>query len=255
MATIKGTIGDDTLTGSTSADYIIGRRGDDVLYGLAGSDLLVGGAGNDTLSSGNVVGSVGYSDEGNDTLRGGAGNDLLVAGLGNNIVKGGAGDDRLSGSGMLMGGAGDDTIWGAYESDIRGDVLRGGAGNDVLSTNHNDRVDGGSGFDTMALRYTIEGAHYERFFDFTSKHAGQFTNIERIDMSTANRPHRLILGEKELLALSPTTDTLIVDSRPGYVAAIDIVGDFTDEGIHDGYHRYQVGAATLLVDTDITNVS
>ena len=41
----------------------------------------------------------------------------------------------------------------------------------------------------------------------------------------------------------------------GRGAKITVVGDFKDEGIHDGYHRYQIGAATLLVDTDITNVS
>jgi Ca2+-binding RTX toxin-like protein len=249
VATIKGTIGDDTLTGSGSADQIRGRNGDDVLYGLHGADLYVGGPGNDRLFD------IRSWDDGNDTLRGGAGNDSLGGGFGNNFVKGGTGHDVLYDSGTLVGGAGNDTLWGGYEGDLKGEILRGGAGNDVLSTDHNDRVDGGSGFDTMAMRYTIEGAYYERTFDFTTKYAGRFTNIERIDMGTANRPHMLILGEKELLDLSPTTDTLIVESRPGYVGAIDIVGDFTDEGIHDGYHRYQVGAATLLVDTDITNVS
>lgn len=250
MATFKGTKDDDTITGSGSADYMRGSRGDDVMSGLNGSDLLVGGAGNDLL-----LGSYsGYSssDDGHDTLCGGAGNDVLSAGFGNNIVKGGTGDDVLLGSGTHTGGAGNDTLWGGDAADI----LRGGAGNDVLSTNPHDRVDGGSGFDTLAIRYTIPDSGSDMFFDFTTKHAGKFTNIERIDMSTANRPHTLIFGEKELLALSPTTDTLIVESRPGDdVGAIDIVGEFTDWGIHAGYHRYQVGAATLLVDTDITNVS
>jgi hypothetical protein len=36
--------------------------------------------------------------------------------------------------------------------------------------------------------------------------------------------------------------------------SVDIVDSFTDQGVAGGYHSYRVGAATLLVDTDITNV-
>jgi hypothetical protein len=35
---------------------------------------------------------------------------------------------------------------------------------------------------------------------------------------------------------------------------VDIVGPFVDQGVHGGFHQYRVGAATLLVDTAITDV-
>jgi Ca2+-binding RTX toxin-like protein len=249
MATFKGTEGDDTIRGGGSDDYMRGGRGDDVLSGFFGSDSLRGGAGNDRLY-GNEA-NYSSSEDGDDTLRGGAGNDILSGGFGNNVLRGGTGDDVLLGRGTLSGGAGNDTIWG----DNAADTLRGGAGDDVLSTNPYDRVDGGSGFDTLAIRYTDNGhwSNYNSHIDLTTTHADVFTGIERINMNSANRGHTLILGEKELLALSSTTDTLIIDGSGRDV--IDIRGEFTDLGTDSGYHRYQVGAAILLVDTDITNVS
>jgi Ca2+-binding RTX toxin-like protein len=244
VATIKGTSGDDTLTGSQAADRMSGLNGDDVLYGFNGSDLLIGGAGNDELFGSEP--SYWSVDDGHDTLRGGAGDDFLNGGFGNNLLEGGTGDDVLAGTGTLIGGAGNDTVWG----DDAPDILRGGGGNDVLSANQYDRVHGGSGLDTLTFRYTTNG--HGRHLDLTSVADDRIQGIEIIDILGY-----LTLDESEILALSPSTDTLIVrnsSSRPTETG-INIVGDFTDEGIHDGYHHYQVGAAMLLVDTDITNVT
>ena len=47
-------------------------------------------------------------------------------------------------------------------------------------------------------------------------------------------------------------DTLRVLGNAG--DSVNIVGSFVDQGVSGGYHRYQVGAALLLVDTDITDV-
>ena len=58
MATITGTINNDTLSGGS---------GDDTILGLGGNDSLSGGGGNDTLRGG----------AGNDTIDGGTGNDLI----------------------------------------------------------------------------------------------------------------------------------------------------------------------------------
>ena len=44
-ALIKGTAGNDTLTGTSARDYIHGYAGDDTIVGSAGRDYAWGGAG------------------------------------------------------------------------------------------------------------------------------------------------------------------------------------------------------------------
>ena len=61
---IKGTNGDDTLTGT----HVDGRGGDDTIYGLAGNDDLKGKDGNDTFDGG----------AGNDKIDGGKGIDTAI---------------------------------------------------------------------------------------------------------------------------------------------------------------------------------
>jgi Ca2+-binding RTX toxin-like protein len=84
MNIIKGTKGNDTLSGTDESDRI---------YGNAGSDVLDGGAGNDELDGG----------AGNDILNGGVGDDHLTSAGGNDILNGGVGED------FLDGGSGNDT--------------------------------------------------------------------------------------------------------------------------------------------------
>ena len=50
--TIRGTQGNDVLTGGPGPDVICGRAGDDVLRGLGGDDVLLGGDGADVLEGG-----------------------------------------------------------------------------------------------------------------------------------------------------------------------------------------------------------
>ena len=57
--TVRGTQGNDVLTGGSGPDMICGRAGDDVLRGLGGDDELLGG-------------------DGAGVLEGGAGNDALM---------------------------------------------------------------------------------------------------------------------------------------------------------------------------------
>jgi len=73
---LRGTAGDDTLTGGDLRDK---------LWGYAGSDTLSGNAGNDQLRGG----------AGDDALDGGAGADRLWGGAGTDTYTGGAGDDRI----------------------------------------------------------------------------------------------------------------------------------------------------------------
>jgi Ca2+-binding RTX toxin-like protein len=106
----KGTIGNDTLLGSSGVDYMYGDTGDDYLRGAAGTDFLRGSFGNDILDGG----------RGHDFLESGEDNDSLIGGLGRDILLGQSGDD------VLDGGEDNDTISGGTDKD----VLTGGTGAD-----------------------------------------------------------------------------------------------------------------------------
>ena len=73
---LRGSTGNDDLTGNTFSDTLHGGLGDDRLDGYAGRDLLFGG-------------------DGADTLDGGAGRDTLVGGAGDDMLPGGAGRDTF----------------------------------------------------------------------------------------------------------------------------------------------------------------
>ena len=173
--------GNDQINGSSGRDVVDGRGGDDMISGRGGNDVLRGGLGNDTLSGGAgddlLEGGAGndllLAGKGADTIRGGAGIDTLqidtradlrvdlavskaqgfaggsvtVEGVEN--LRGGAGNDRLSGNGQantIEGGAGNDHILGRGGNDI----LRGGNGQDVLDGGKgNDRLEGGAGADRL----------------------------------------------------------------------------------------------------------
>lgn len=82
---LRGSMGNDSLTGDDRADTLRGAGGDDRLDGAGANDVLIGGAGYDTLFGGN----------GADTLLGGAGRDTLTGGEGNDVLTGGAGRDTF----------------------------------------------------------------------------------------------------------------------------------------------------------------
>lgn len=69
---LKGSDGDDTLTGCATADVISGLGGADTISGLDGNDTINGGDGNDTLDGG----------AGDDILSGDAGSDTYMFGPG-----------------------------------------------------------------------------------------------------------------------------------------------------------------------------
>ncbi len=80
---LKGTNGDNVLTGTEGNDELEGGKGDDLLAGLGGNDELEGGKGDDRLLGG----------DGNDRLDGDKGSDFVDGGAGNDIVKAGKGND------------------------------------------------------------------------------------------------------------------------------------------------------------------
>ncbi|MBV8686492.1 MAG: hypothetical protein JOZ90_04250 [Alphaproteobacteria bacterium] len=161
--------GDDVLTGSAGSDSLDGGAGDDLLDGRSGADAMAGGPGDDIY----VLDDAGDSateqaDEGFDTVQtilgsrsdfaqlfhlpdhveslvgtGTAGQGVWANGLDNVIAMGSGGDLVVTAdSADFYAPAGDDTV-------------SGGDGNDFLffggSFTNGDKVDGGSGFDTLGL--------------------------------------------------------------------------------------------------------
>jgi cysteine-rich repeat protein len=138
--TLRGTSGNDVMSGTNGNDRIRGDNGDDVICGLNGNDRITGDNGNDTL-----FGQAGADDldggNGDDTLDGGAGGDELDGGNGNDTLKGGAAADELD------AGTGNDILCG----NAAGDRLDAGSGNDKLDGGAgSDNLRGGSGTDACA---------------------------------------------------------------------------------------------------------
>jgi Ca2+-binding RTX toxin-like protein len=281
MASFSGTDGRDYLTGNSTGDRLNGLGGVDTLDGAAGNDSLFGGSQDDFFLF-NAA-----RNYGSDLLNGGSGTDTLVVGdfsravvdfRNGTVVGGGANgsgrvrfsdmesasggpfNDRLIGHDadiQLLGGGGNDTIYGGAGDDILyadagfewtgrigNDYLFGGGGNDLLlSHGGRDRIDGGPGTDAIRAEY----------LDLTKVPNSRLTNIEVIRMEGPFGELRL--SGRDILDMSSTTNTLRVDAGRESDHQVDIVGRFTDQGVSGGYHRYKVGAATLLLDTDITDVS
>lgn len=83
---IKGTNGNDSLSGGATNDLLSGRRGEDLLEGNDGGDILRGGCGDDTLMGG-------FS--GDDLLSGGRGHDVLIGSIDDDVMVGGKGADKF----------------------------------------------------------------------------------------------------------------------------------------------------------------
>jgi Ca2+-binding RTX toxin-like protein len=129
----QGTLGADTLTGTTQGDTLNGGAGNDFVQGFAGADALNGGEGQDSL----------LGDVGDDVYDGGAGNDWLqdaTIGLGVPSAAGGVRPTVYTGNSSdvykFYRGAGVDTvldaeaasIFYAYSAPASYDVVQLGAG-------------------------------------------------------------------------------------------------------------------------------
>ena len=159
--TIRGSAGDDDLTGASGNDLIRSGNGDDFVDGGIGNDLIYGGNGDDDLF-GDLLDN---SGSGRDTLYGENGDDAILGGGGDDSILGGAGDDIIGlagfpdelerGNDYLDGGIGDDELYGGPGNDtLLGeagrDSIEGGSGNDELRGGlHNDEIFGGAGADKI----------------------------------------------------------------------------------------------------------
>ncbi len=159
--TQRGNGGDDTLIGGENRDNQHGGSGDDTIFGNGGRDNIRGGSGDDVIDGG-AGNDVIRGDAGADELRGGDGNDLIYADSDDTVVEGGAGTDRVivrgggdfsidmtaSGVERVDGGSGDDTL------DATGSTTRvtqlGNRGDDALIGGENrDTQRGGAGDDVI----------------------------------------------------------------------------------------------------------
>lgn len=115
---LRGSYGNDLLTGHSGYQHLAGSYGNDTLKGGDGADLLFGFNGADKMASNKTTL---YTD--NDWLDGGAGNDLLRGDFGNDTLVGGSGVDTME------GGTGNDS----YFVDDIGDIVTELAGGGVDS--------------------------------------------------------------------------------------------------------------------------
>jgi Ca2+-binding RTX toxin-like protein len=134
---IRGTSGDDDITGTEENDIIRTWAGDDTIDGGAGDDEIRPGEGDDLVYGGDgrdwIIGS-----PGEDELYGQVGGDRVFGGDGNDFIDGGYGSDRLGGQ------DGDDTIFGGFDS-------RDEAGTLVEALENTDTITGGDGDDTIYI--------------------------------------------------------------------------------------------------------
>lgn len=235
---LDGGLGNDTLNGGTGSDILIGGLGNDALSGGDGNNVLSGSAGNDTLWGG------GHDDQllgeaGADSMDGGGGNDNLLGGNSADLMAGGAGDDLLSGE------AGNDELRG----DAGADILLGGAGNDTLVWDAADYLfHGGVGADTLRL----DGP--SQTLDLTAVAAGSIQDVESINITgnhiTGPQSHNTLkLDAASVLALSSTTNTLLIDGNAGDVvesAEAWVSAGTTVINTHT-YNVFTFGGATLRI--------
>ena len=143
VVTLRGDAADNAFYSEFQVDEI--RNG-----------VFDGGGGNDVIDIA-ARDSQFFGGDGDDEMR--PTNAFSTTSL-NNVMRGGAGNDRISGSGQLYGDDGDDYIVASQSA-----VIRGGEGNDTLHaygdvfgdagddqiTSYFGRADGGEGIDTLFL--------------------------------------------------------------------------------------------------------
>jgi len=225
----------ERLTGSSYADRLAGDAKDNHFSGGAGADFIDGRAGNDFVDyRGSIAVDIdltraiqhGGDAEGDrlvniESIRGSTGNDRIIGDAGRNHLIGDAGDDYLD-----SGTAGTTRI---------NDRLDGGSGNDTVVVHMNNNtfatLIGGSGTDTLILRYTeyvrdtyMPETPTSAYFGYT--YATGFEHVEAY--GTDDRDF--------LRGMSGTTDKLM--GAGGNDTIRGGLGDYLDGGT--GYNRAEI---------------
>uniref|UniRef100_UPI0039892B92 calcium-binding protein n=1 Tax=Methyloglobulus sp. TaxID=2518622 RepID=UPI0039892B92 len=138
--------GDDTVYGGMGDDILLGEADRDKLNGEDGKDVLIGGADGDILSGGAE----------DDKLYGEVQVSVAVAIANGNSQTG----SDLKGD-WLAGGSGDDTLVGGKDND----VLTGGGGQDLLVGGAgDDDIMGDTDWVATSLNWSVTGQGNERLF-------------------------------------------------------------------------------------------
>ncbi len=225
---INGTdLNGDTGQSVSSAGDINGDGYDDL---LVGSDNASPNGQNDAGNTYVIYG--GEHLNGQSTHIGTIGNDTLIGTTNADIMNGKQGNDTLN----TRGGV--DTAYGAQGDDLI-----------ILQDNTFMKVDGGSGFDTVAWDNSQE-------FDLTNIFDNKLEGIERIDLGLNSGS--LTVNTLEVLNLSNTSNTLRVDGDGDNTVAFD-TGEWSGPvELIDGGQTYDVytnGAAILQIDADVNVVA
>ena len=133
--------GNDTIIGGFDNDVIYSGAGNDDVSSTGGSDYIDLGAGDDVLHGTGSPGAV-------SQFFGGDGNDIIYAGSQTATIDGGNGDDQIYVTEFFYGLPQYDTP----------DILRGGAGNDLISSTSFGQFDGGDGIDRIVNNLSKAGA-------------------------------------------------------------------------------------------------
>ena len=260
MATINGTIENDTLTSGSTADTVNGLQGDDVLV-ANGNDTLNGGSGNDTYQVSEGGAYVLVDAGGIDTLETDE-SDIVLAGSIEKLMITLGGDGTLAtatgnslhntitafgdGSVQIDGGVGRDTLKGGNDADTldggaNADNVHGWLGDDVLVIDDQDwHIDGDLGIDTLAV--------LPEYFDLTMMPFGRIEEFEVIDLSYSDSAQLLTLDRHSLKNISIGADT--VDVILGHGDSLEIKGSYVYQGEQDGVDYFQLGSKQLLVHGD-----
>jgi Ca2+-binding RTX toxin-like protein len=262
--------GNDTVDGGAGNDSLDGGAGDDILLGGTGIDTMRGGTGDDTYyvdSAGDRVietsnvptalvlpgsGGTGHAGLGGitDTVISLINYSVATLGFIENITLTGAAS-RATGNELanqLMGNEGTDTLVGAGGNDTLdggagSDSIDGGAGDDTIVWGAGDKLNGGANTDT--LRIDVASVDLS---NNTANPNSRLLNFEQVDLGAG--AHTLKLNATDVLDLSSTSTIKILGDASD---TVNIVGtQSAGTAVAGGYTRYTIGAAILIIDSDIT---
>ncbi len=210
---VVGSVGDDTLNGSSL---------DDNLNGADGNDILSGNDGNDTIDGGKGV----------DSLIGGSGNDILIGGYGGDIINGGSGDDIIIADnvGFTNSSIANMRLW-LDATDINGDGSRVNDGEAL--TSWVDKSGGGNDFSgNGTFQWTGMGPRQAVDFDGSSD---SFWSDATIDFSATDKITSFMVFDNDTASLVNNNYRFIYE----YSTSVDLFDDafFTQYARNDGDGR------------------